>query len=145
MTQTTRRRVHDYLSTYCWHENHGDCRLECKTCKRPCRCECHSPQQGLETDPESRSAASVDGNTEVLLPPLEIDPAKLMAARLAGALKHEGDIESTFQFRLNGYWRPIAERILADTELLDAVVGYRRAEKRRLLPRATDITEEPDQ
>lgn len=51
MTQTI-RRVHDYLSTYCWHENHGDCRLECKTCARPCRCECHAPRQGLETPPE---------------------------------------------------------------------------------------------
>lgn len=30
-----------YLSTYCLHGNHDDCRLTCKTCEQPCRCPCH--------------------------------------------------------------------------------------------------------
>jgi hypothetical protein len=32
-----------YVSTYCIHDNHTDCRLTCKTCKAPCRCWCHRP------------------------------------------------------------------------------------------------------
>ena len=31
-----------YLSTYCLHGNHADCRLTCKTCRAPCRCRCHA-------------------------------------------------------------------------------------------------------
>lgn len=30
-----------YFSTYCMHGLHDDCRLTCKHCKAPCRCECH--------------------------------------------------------------------------------------------------------
>lgn len=33
---------HDYLSTYCYHGNHADCRLTCKTCGASCRCVCHA-------------------------------------------------------------------------------------------------------
>lgn len=32
---------HYYVSTYCLHEKHSDCRLKCKICEAPCRCECH--------------------------------------------------------------------------------------------------------
>lgn len=45
---------------------------------------------------------------------------------LAAALKREGDWESKLQHSERGYWLPIAERLLADTELLDAVVAYHR-------------------
>lgn len=33
--------AHDYLSTACFHNVHGECRLECKFCAAPCRCSCH--------------------------------------------------------------------------------------------------------
>jgi hypothetical protein len=36
---------HVYLSTYCFHGNHADCRLTCKTCHAPCVCECHRGQE----------------------------------------------------------------------------------------------------
>lgn len=32
---------HVYLSTYCLHGKHSDCRLTCKTCAAPCICACH--------------------------------------------------------------------------------------------------------
>jgi hypothetical protein len=32
---------HRYLSTYCLHGLHAACRLTCKTCGAPCRCDCH--------------------------------------------------------------------------------------------------------
>jgi hypothetical protein len=34
--------IHLYVSTYCQHEQHSDCRLSCKICKAPCLCPCHS-------------------------------------------------------------------------------------------------------
>ena len=36
-----------YLSTYCFHERHGDCRLTCKGCEAPCRCACHRNEPEL--------------------------------------------------------------------------------------------------
>lgn len=33
--------LHMYVSTYCQHQKHTDCRLECKTCKAACLCPCH--------------------------------------------------------------------------------------------------------
>jgi hypothetical protein len=33
--------VHAYVSTYCQHERHGDCRLNCKLCEAACLCPCH--------------------------------------------------------------------------------------------------------
>jgi len=32
---------HYYVSTYCQHEQHADCRLACKLCDAPCLCPCH--------------------------------------------------------------------------------------------------------
>jgi len=32
---------HGYVSTACFHGLHGRCRLVCKFCDVPCRCECH--------------------------------------------------------------------------------------------------------
>jgi hypothetical protein len=34
-------RAHDYVSTFCFHELHSDCRLTCKTCTSYCLCQCH--------------------------------------------------------------------------------------------------------
>lgn len=34
---------HVYVSTYCQHEQHNNCRLKCKICEAPCRCWCHWP------------------------------------------------------------------------------------------------------
>lgn len=34
-------RLHYYVSTYCLHELHDDCRLACKHCGAPCLCPCH--------------------------------------------------------------------------------------------------------
>jgi hypothetical protein len=33
--------VHPYVSTYCQHGEHGDCRLACKVCGAICLCPCH--------------------------------------------------------------------------------------------------------
>lgn len=33
--------THTYLSTYCFHGQHGDCRLTCKICQTACICACH--------------------------------------------------------------------------------------------------------
>lgn len=44
--------------------------------------------------------------------------------QLAKALKREGDSQSTLQFYERTYWLPIAQRLLADIELLDAIVAY---------------------
>lgn len=30
-----------YLSTYCHHRLHDQCRLTCKICAAPCQCPCH--------------------------------------------------------------------------------------------------------
>lgn len=39
---------HDYLSTACHHGLCVDCRLACKFCGEPCRCNCHRPEfQGV--------------------------------------------------------------------------------------------------
>lgn len=36
----TRLAIHaHYVSTYCIHGNHDACRLTCKTCDAPCRCD----------------------------------------------------------------------------------------------------------
>lgn len=32
---------HLYLSTYCLHDRHEDCRQVCKVCTEPCICSCH--------------------------------------------------------------------------------------------------------
>jgi hypothetical protein len=34
-----------YTSTYCIHELHDACRLTCKTCGAPCRCDCHARKE----------------------------------------------------------------------------------------------------
>jgi hypothetical protein len=39
--ELTRTRYPHYYSTYCIHDLHDDCRLDCKTCQEPCRCICH--------------------------------------------------------------------------------------------------------
>jgi hypothetical protein len=38
-------RLGHYLSTYCLHEDHGSCRLTCKICEAPCRCDCHASEE----------------------------------------------------------------------------------------------------
>jgi hypothetical protein len=47
---------HKYVSTYCQHDRHGDCRLTCKVCQAPCLCPCH---RGVEKE-EDRSLAPSD-------------------------------------------------------------------------------------
>lgn len=37
--------THLYISTYCQHTLHGDCRLTCKVCSAPCLCPCGHPDQ----------------------------------------------------------------------------------------------------
>lgn len=32
---------HHYVSTFCIHDLHTECRLTCKTCKSQCLCVCH--------------------------------------------------------------------------------------------------------
>lgn len=79
------------------------------------RPESGSPTQGLETDPERPSAVKgTDGTGH-----------QDLALQLAKVLKREGDRESTLQFYEHRYWLPIAERLLANAELLDAILAYR--------------------
>lgn len=39
---------HRYFSTACLHERHDDCRMVCKFCPSPCRCDCHDAAQKAE-------------------------------------------------------------------------------------------------
>lgn len=36
------RPDHLYVSTYCQHRRHNDCRLTCKLCAAHCLCPCHA-------------------------------------------------------------------------------------------------------
>lgn len=38
--------VHDYVSTACIHDVHGQCRVTCKFCPSRCRCACHAGRGG---------------------------------------------------------------------------------------------------
>lgn len=49
---TAEAEGHDYLSTYCHHQLHADCRLACKTCAAVCRCGCHQQMAVVLVDPE---------------------------------------------------------------------------------------------
>ena len=44
-----RQIQHTYISTYCLHEIHKDCRLYCKHCTSPCICPCHEGKDPLDT------------------------------------------------------------------------------------------------
>lgn len=55
--------AHAYLSTYCWHENHDNCRRYCKTCQSPCRCGCH---EGPGATPESPPTPKQTGDATAL-------------------------------------------------------------------------------
>ena len=82
-----------YYSTYCIHELHDQCRLKCKTCEAPCRCECHTVEASiplqedtsrpnpLEDDPSpaerewvDRVLAMLDGQTTALVIYTDGDP-----------------------------------------------------------------------
>jgi hypothetical protein len=39
---------HRYFSTACLHEQHKDCRMVCKFCPSPCRCDCHDAAEQAE-------------------------------------------------------------------------------------------------
>jgi hypothetical protein len=40
--------LHLYVSTYCIHRLHDQCRLTCKTCGAACLCPCHpAPTEGV--------------------------------------------------------------------------------------------------
>ncbi|MGH3447219.1 MAG: hypothetical protein ACRDQA_22715 [Nocardioidaceae bacterium] len=41
-----------YTSTYCMHGQHGRCRLTCKVCGSPCRCDCHQKECTCTTGPD---------------------------------------------------------------------------------------------
>lgn len=36
---------HDYVSTACWHAQHGECSPECEWCGATCRCSCHDEHE----------------------------------------------------------------------------------------------------
>lgn len=38
-------RLGHYVSTYCLHGRHGDCRQTCKVCEAPCGCGCHASDE----------------------------------------------------------------------------------------------------
>src|SRR5215207_3646129 len=43
---------HDYLSTACHHDEHDDCRQECKFCPAACECKCHRPPPCCKCQPQ---------------------------------------------------------------------------------------------
>lgn len=64
---------HNYLSTACFHEVHGDaCRKTCKFCDAPCFCTCHR-------NPVSGERAAV--------PEPWVDQARAVAAELLAVLR----------------------------------------------------------
>lgn len=57
MTVYQRHILHQYVSAYCQHEQHDDCRLTCKFCEVSCLCRCHGAftqrwATGLSDHPE---------------------------------------------------------------------------------------------
>jgi hypothetical protein len=120
---TQKARVHDYLSTYCWHENHDDCRRECKTCRRPCRCECHSPQQGLKTATVDPSTANIGRKSRPPKPGAV--PRQALMGLIADSVRQWEGIDTL----------AVANSMLANTELLDAIVAYRQEQDRRFTAR----------
>ena len=49
---------HHYVSTYCIHAEHADCRRTCKLCQAPCLCSCHlADQPPTDPDPDAAAAA----------------------------------------------------------------------------------------
>jgi hypothetical protein len=63
MTSTTllAERVH-YYSTACLHTKHDQCKGDCKFCRRPCGCSCHtaSADAGAETEEAMSTAFDPD-------------------------------------------------------------------------------------
>ncbi len=41
LEQENAKALH-YKSTACYHEQHGNCRLQCKFCTEQCSCQCHT-------------------------------------------------------------------------------------------------------
>lgn len=73
---------------------------------------------GIPVVPESASTSESPAAARTA--PKAVAPVE----RLAAALKREGDRESSIGFNLR-YWGPIADRLVADTKLLDALIAYR--------------------
>lgn len=47
--------THHYVSTYCLHGQHEDCRLTCKGCPADCECDCgHAPLRTPATGSEEQ-------------------------------------------------------------------------------------------
>lgn len=70
-----------YLSTYCLHDHHDICRLECKTCKAPCRCACHGSSASAGEPPTRergaithRTSADADREYEFYADPANREP-----------------------------------------------------------------------
>lgn len=59
MTPEDRARDGHYVSTYCQHGAHSECRLACKVCAERCRCSCHpwasDELQSVDTEPEGET------------------------------------------------------------------------------------------
>lgn len=47
---------HKYISTFCFHEDHKNCRLTCKTCKNYCLCQCHRVYVPIDVDAAKHAA-----------------------------------------------------------------------------------------
>lgn len=45
---------HLYISTYCQHDKHEDCRLTCKICESPCLCPCHTVVENKEVKTQEK-------------------------------------------------------------------------------------------
>jgi hypothetical protein len=54
----SRMAKHLYVSTYCQHDRHQSCRLQCKLCQAPCLCPCHDPVDDGGADGNARTPIS---------------------------------------------------------------------------------------
>jgi hypothetical protein len=57
--------AHDYLSTACHHGLHARCRLTCKFCAEPCRCECHRERVSGDAPSRAHAGPPAAGQGEV--------------------------------------------------------------------------------
>ena len=67
--------AHDYLSTACYHGNHGQCRKTCKFCSTVCKCSCH-----ISEDATKARESGAQDQTEWSITPDAEDAAFIVEA-----------------------------------------------------------------
>lgn len=80
---------HGYMSTYCQHGLHDDCKMSCKCCGSPCVCDrcLHTPPY---TEPENALTLPVDGEPEPFDGPADfVDAGQALADWVDGRITPE--------------------------------------------------------